>query len=99
MARVDVLGFEWDEGNEGHIAHDVCPHDVQQVLANLNVVTNNPRGARERVQHIGQTNGGRELTIVLEPTRDCVIWRPVTAWPSTRAERAIFRRQQPSGGG
>jgi hypothetical protein len=77
------------------MAHEVHPQDVQQVLANPYVVTNNPGGSEGSVLLIGHTNGGRELTIVLVPTSDSAIWRPVTAWPSSKGQKAIFRRQHP----
>jgi hypothetical protein len=40
---------------------------------------------------IGQTNGGRVLTIVLAPTHTPDRWRPVTGWTSTAPERKMLR--------
>ena len=34
-------------------------------------------------------SNGRALTIVLEETRDDVVWRPITDWDSTPEEPAL----------
>lgn len=38
---------------------------------------------------IGQTNGGRYLTLVIEPTLDPTTWVVVTAWDSGPNERRL----------
>ena len=38
----------------------------------------------------GHTLSGRLLTVVLAPTDDEAVWRPVTGWDATEAEIAYY---------
>jgi hypothetical protein len=42
---------------------------------------------------IGLTDGGRALTIVIEPTVDPTTWLIVTGWSSTAVERNLLERR------
>jgi len=44
----------------------------------------------ERLMLIGQTDGGRVLTLVIERTLDPTTWLIVTGWPATDRERRIL---------
>lgn len=64
-------------------ARGISVVEADQLLHNGSEVRPNPkkRGRNyERVRLIGQTNGGRRLTLVLEPTLDPTTWLTVTAW-------------------
>ena len=88
---LDVFDFEWDEGNQEHLArHGLSPGDITEVLSNDNVFADNPRGAEGTIRMIGKTNGNRLLTVVLQPTTDRGRWRPVTGWPATGAEKTAY---------
>ena len=90
---IDVRYLEWDEDDEEHLArHGVSASEVAQLLTNENVIASNPHGMAGTIRLIGHTNGGRLLTVVLEPTRDQTTWRPVTAWPTTKAEETASER-------
>jgi len=41
---------------------------------------------------IGSTDGGRLLTLVIEPTMDPTTWLIVTGWSATDAERRILTK-------
>lgn len=91
MALPPVYAFEWDEINAEHIAeHRIADFEVDQLLWNEHVVVPN-RGRESRMFLIGTTNGGKILTVVLEPTRMPGTWRPITAWEATTEERRRMR--------
>jgi hypothetical protein len=56
--------------------------EAEQLLHNRSEVKPNPRRDRnpERIRLIGETNGGRRLTLALEPTHDPTTWLTVTGW-------------------
>jgi hypothetical protein len=51
------------------------------------------RGETGGVLLIGETNGGRLLTVPLAPTDDPTTWRPATAFDASRHHRALFDRR------
>jgi hypothetical protein len=57
--------------------------EAKQLLSNGYETKPNPRN-RKRVKNrmflLGRTNGGRRLTVVVEPTADPGSWLIVTAW-------------------
>ena len=66
-------------------------------MRNRHVTVRNPRGDSEegkRLLLIGQTDGGRPLTIVIERTVDPTTWLLVTGWSSTEAERRILEERR-----
>jgi uncharacterized DUF497 family protein len=90
----EVHFLEWDDENETHILeeHGITVTEVNQVLGNRHVLAENPKGGPDRIFIIGQTNSDRLITISLEKTWDPTAWRPVTAFPSGKAERSIFSK-------
>jgi hypothetical protein len=59
--------------------------EARQLLSNGYDTRPNPREPRrtgKRQLLIGRTNGGRALTVVVEPTSDSADWLIVTAWES-----------------
>jgi uncharacterized DUF497 family protein len=87
---VRQLPLRWDEWNEEHIArHGVEPHEVEEVARKTFHFTK-ARGGRYRV--IGQTDGGRFLTVVVAPRRDGTYY-VVTARDADEIERRAYRRR------
>jgi uncharacterized DUF497 family protein len=90
---VDIYLLEWDESNETKLAdHGITPWELHQMLSNRHVTADNPRGGEGRILLIGETNGGRLLTVSLQDTNDPAVWRPVTGWDSSDGERSLFQR-------
>ena len=87
---VQIQDLEWDGWNEEHIArHGVTPDEAFQVVWNNHVITR-ARGNTFRV--IGQTDGGRYLTLYVAP-RSGGSFYVVTARDATARERRAFRSQ------
>jgi uncharacterized DUF497 family protein len=64
-------------------ARGISTAEAEQVPQNRHEIRPNSAGRRKkdkRVHLIGQTNGGRRLTLVLEPTLDPTTWLTVTGW-------------------
>jgi uncharacterized DUF497 family protein len=86
MIRIHEL--EFDENNEAELAaHGVEPQDVWQLLDSRYTVRKNKRSGSGDRRLVGQTHGGRCLTVVLAETPVEGRWRPVTGWDSTTQER------------
>lgn len=70
----------------------ISTDEVVELLRNVHVTTRNPRGHRnpERRLLIGHTDGGRTLTVVVEPTVDPTTWVVITGWLSTTHERKML---------
>jgi hypothetical protein len=74
-------------------ARDISAREAEQLPRNRHVTVRNPRGdidPGKRVLLIGETDGGRRLTLVIERTADPTTWLIVTGWGSTEAERKIL---------
>ena len=83
-----------DEHNLAEMArHGVARGEVDQLVWNRNVISENPRGETGSVLLIGETNGGRLLTVPLAPTDDPTTWRPATAYDASRHHRSLFDRR------
>ncbi len=67
--------------------------EVDQVTANRHVTAPNPRGESGSILLIGETDGGRLLTIPLASIDDPTGWRPATAFDASRHQRTVFRRR------
>jgi hypothetical protein len=73
----------------------ISAEEAGQILRNPHVIVRNPRGGGQpgtRRLLIGQTDGGRALTPVIEETIDSVTWLIVTAWGATDTERRLLPR-------
>lgn len=59
----------------------------------LDIAVRNPHSGgceSERLLPIGNTDGGRPLTLVIERTVDPTAWLIVTGWTATERERRII---------
>jgi len=76
-------------------ARSISAADVVQLVANRAIVAANPRprvpGSRWL---IGPTDGGRLLTVVIEPTAEVGVWRVRTGWPSSTAQTTYYRKRR-----
>jgi len=94
VTRVVVAELIFDEHNEAEMArHGVVRWEVEQLRWNRKITSDNPRGERGSVLLIGETDGGRLLTVPLAPTDDPTTWRPATAFDAGRYHRALFDRR------
>jgi uncharacterized DUF497 family protein len=62
----------------------ISVEEAEQVRRNEHVFEENRRApsGTSRLFLIGLTNGGRRLTLVVEPTADPTAWRVITGWDS-----------------
>lgn len=86
--------FDWDSANLNHIArHKVTREEVEQVIGNdpldVGVVI---RNREPRTIHLGETDSGRVLFIVVTGRND--MYRVVTARPAKRKERTFYAKHK-----
>jgi hypothetical protein len=94
VAKHVVADLIFDDHNENEMArHGVVRYDVDEILWNRNVFYDNPRGEPGSILMIGETNGGRLLTVPLAPTDDPTTWRPATAFDASHHHRSLFDRR------
>jgi uncharacterized DUF497 family protein len=90
---VEIRALVWDEANEQHMAeHGVSVTEIAQMLSNPHVIVQNRKKRSTRHLLIGSTHGGRILTVPLAKTADTGTWRPVTAFPATKAQQQVLSR-------
>jgi hypothetical protein len=60
--------------------------EARQLPWNSNDVKPNPRGPRQAYRRllVGETDGGRALTLVIERTQDPTDWIVITGWETGR---------------
>ena len=74
-------------------ARNISPEEVEQVPRNDHRIVRNPREGDEpgrRRLLVGETDGGRALTLVIERTVDPTTWLIVTGWSATAVERKLL---------
>jgi uncharacterized DUF497 family protein len=87
----DAESWEWDDGNEFELArHGISSEEVEQVFWNDPVWVPNRRAGSGNWKMLGDSNGGRRLTVVLHFDADRSRLRPITGWKCTRAERTKY---------
>lgn len=75
-------------------ARNISPAEVEEVPRNEHRIVRNPHAGGapgKRRLLIGQTDGGRVLTLVIEQTLDSTTWLVVTGWNATAGERNLLR--------
>jgi hypothetical protein len=75
-------------------ARHITPAEVEQVPRNEHRIVSDPREGGEpgkRRLLVGETDGGRALTLVIERTLDPTTWLVVTGWSATAGERKLLR--------
>jgi len=94
VARHFIADLIFDDHNEREMArHGVVSDEVEQLTSNRNRVLRNPRGETGSILLVGETDGGRLLTVPLAPTDDPTTWRPATAFDAGPHHRALFDRR------
>jgi uncharacterized DUF497 family protein len=76
-------------------ARGISTAEVEQVPRNPHRTVRNPREETEpgrRRLLIGETDGGRVLTLVIDRTVEPTTWLVVTGWNATAAERNLLSR-------
>ncbi len=84
-------GFEWDEGNENHLAEArIQWWEVEEVF------WNRPKYAKDRASEpgdyfmFGLTDTGRALTVVIIANDVTLRLRAITGWESDQSERTRY---------
>ena len=76
---MEIEAFEWDENNETKIARRIDPAEIDEILENAHTIIRNKNRRAGTYRLIGRSLGGRGITVVLAPTGQSKIWRPVSA--------------------
>ena len=74
-------------------ARGISVAEARQLLRNRHLVRGDSRGSisgRDRHLLIGETDGGRVLTLVVERTLDPNSWAIVTGWTASPRERKVL---------
>jgi hypothetical protein len=74
-------------------ARGISVVEARQLLRNRHETARNLGGPEDddrRQMLIGQTDGGRVMTLVIEPTFDPNSWVIVTGWTASPRERKVF---------
>lgn len=73
----------------------ISPDEVRDLLWNdYRVLVNPTAPRRDRRYLIGQTNGGRFLTIVIASTVEPTTWLVITGWEATSRQRRLLDAEQ-----
>jgi hypothetical protein len=92
---VEIRRLLWLEANEEKLrAHGIGPDEVETILVVDDWVPTHHEEYPDQVRIIGSSGAQRLLTVALAPTDDPTVWRPVTGWPSTKAEEAYYRGEE-----
>ena len=96
MSMPRVLELVFDDLNTGKMArHGIRARQLLQVLDNHPWIGPNRRNRRAPFVIIGLDNGGKCITIPIEPTPgDTTTWRPVTAHPCRKADAVQLERRR-----
>jgi uncharacterized protein len=86
--------FFWDKDNLSHIArHHVSKDEAEQVIQNDPLdLERQIRNGEQRLLHLGETNAGRVLFVVLTLRNEML--RVVTAFPADRKARKFYAEQK-----
>lgn len=89
--RWGIPGFEWDEGNEAHLArHGVTPPEAEEIFFGRLYLKRSRRG---RYLVLGRSGGGRYLALIVE-RREGGRVRVVTARDMSERERRLYGRRR-----
>jgi hypothetical protein len=80
IEKLAARGISVEEAEE-------LPRNNHVTLRNRGSARRSARKLRDRRLLIGETNGGRTLTLVIERTNNPTSWLIITGWTATRDER------------
>lgn len=84
--------LEFDENNERELAgHGITAIEVTQVWFNGPLYVPNKKGLTASWLMLGDTTGGRALTIAVLTMETVLRLRPITGWDSSRGELTRWR--------
>jgi uncharacterized DUF497 family protein len=84
--------LEFNEINEAHLArHGISATEVTQVWLNEPVYVPNKRGLTTAWLMLGDTAGGRSLTVAVATLQVVQRLKPITGWNSTAGELTRWR--------
>ena len=90
--KLVIKSLIWDAWNVAHIArHDVLPEEVEEVCAGNRIVR---EAYRQRIFLVGTTKIGRILTVILEPTEDQVVYKPITAYDASNRSIKAYQEEK-----
>lgn len=88
----DADDLEFDEVNEAHLAlHGISATEVTQVWLSRPVYVPNKKGLTAAWLMLGDTLGGRSLTVAVVTMEEVLRLRPITGWNSTAGELTRWR--------
>lgn len=88
----DAEDLEFDEVNEAHLARrGITATDVTQVWLNSPTYVPNKKGLTAAWLMLGDTEGGRSLTVAVLTLEQVLRLRPITGWNSTAGELTRWR--------
>lgn len=88
----DADDLEFDEVNEAHLArHGISVTEVTQVWLNGPVYVPNKKGLAATWLMLGDTQGGRSLTVAVVTLEEVLRLRPITGWNSSAGELTRWR--------
>ncbi len=88
----DAEDLEFDETNEAHLArHNITATEVVQVWLDEPIYVPNKKGMAAAWLMLGDTAGGRSLTIAVITLEVVLRLRPITGWNSTAGELTRWR--------
>ena len=89
---IDIDSIEVDDYNESEMnRHGVSVREVLQVAEGEFQLLQNANEHNAIYLMVGKTVGGRWLTIPIAPTGQPGVWRPATAFPARKADRAKLK--------
>jgi uncharacterized DUF497 family protein len=89
----DAEDLEFDERNEAHLArHGITATEVTQVWLDEPQYVPNKAGLAATWLMLGDTAGGRSLTVAVLTLETVLRLRPITGWNSTAGELTRWRR-------
>lgn len=96
--RPDIIGLEWDEQNEEHIEEHIAAWLIEDLIEGGDwfAFRNDRWHPPEHRLFVGRTPAGVFIIAVLrQPSVErSGIWRPITGWRSTEAERNRYRAER-----
>lgn len=95
MRPWEAEDLEWDEANEDELwDHRIRQWEVDDVFWNRPVWAPNKRGRSGDYLMVGETDGGRKLTIVVQVKPVTKQLRPITGWGSTQGDLSRYGRRR-----
>jgi uncharacterized DUF497 family protein len=94
--KLVIKSLIWDDWNVVHIArHDVLPNEVEEVCTGHRIER---EAYRQRIFLVGATKKERIVTVILEPTEEQGVYRPITAYDASKRSMKAYQEENKRGG-